>query len=119
MVRLGNLEFAHYGAVSYLKDLCPKFGVRLDERMFAKGVDIIPGILAGEVDLAASAVDASIAGRAGGAPIYVVAGFARGGARIVGRGGLKTVAELKGRRSAPRAAGRRRSCSTPSSPRRA
>ena len=97
VVRLGNLKFAHYGAVSSMKEVCPKYGVRLEERIFAKGVDIVPGILAGEVDLAASAVDASIAGRAGGAPIYVVAGFARGGARIVGRGGLKTVAELKGK----------------------
>jgi NitT/TauT family transport system substrate-binding protein len=97
VVRLGNLKFAHYGAVSYMKDVCPKYGVRLEERMFAKGVDIIPGILAGEVDLAASAVDASIAGRAAGAPIFVVAGFARGGARIVGRG-IASVAGLKGKK---------------------
>lgn len=97
VVRLGNLKFAHYGAVSHMKEVCPKYGVRLEERMFAKGVDIIPGILAGEIDLAASAVDASIAGRAGGAPIFVVAGFARGGARIVGRG-VTTVAGLKGKK---------------------
>lgn len=97
VVRLGNLKFAHYGAVSAMKEVCPKHGVRLEERMFAKGVDIIPGILAGEVDLAASAVDASIAGRAGGAPLYIVAGFAKGGARIVGRG-IKTIAELKGKK---------------------
>lgn len=97
VVRLGNLKFAHYGAVSYMREVCPKYGVRLEERMFAKGVDIIPGILAGEIDLAASAVDASIAGRAGGAPIFVVAGFARGGARIVGRG-VTTVAGLKGKK---------------------
>ena len=97
VVRLGNLKFAHYGAVSSMKEVCPKYGVRLEERMFAKGVDIVPGILAGEIDLAASAVDASIAGRAGGAPIEIVAGFARGGARIVGHG-VTTLAGLKGKK---------------------
>src|SRR5207237_7502105 len=83
VVRLGNLKFAHYGAVSHMKEVCPKHGIRLEERMFAKGLDIVPGILAGEIDLAASALDGAIAGRASGAPVFVVAGFAKGGARII------------------------------------
>ena len=41
VVRLGNLKFAHYGAVSHMKEVCPKYGVRLEERMFAKGIDIV------------------------------------------------------------------------------
>jgi NitT/TauT family transport system substrate-binding protein len=100
VVRLGNLKFAHYGAVSYMKEIAPKYNLRIEERVFAKGLDIIPGILAGEIDVAASALDAAVAGRAGGAPIFVVAGFAKGGARIVARpdAGIKTVADLKGRR---------------------
>jgi NitT/TauT family transport system substrate-binding protein len=100
VVRLGNLKFAHYGAVSYMKEIAPKYNLKLEERVFAKGLDIIPGILAGEIDVAASALDAAVAGRSGGAPILVVAGFARGGARIVARPDLaiKSVADLKGRR---------------------
>src|SRR5512135_2715782 len=100
LVRLGNLKFAHYGAVSYMKEIAPKYNLRIEERVFAKGLDIIPGILAGEIDVAASALDAAVAGRAGGAPIYVVAGFAKGGARIVARPDLniKSVKDLKGRR---------------------
>lgn len=100
VVRLGNLKFAHYGAVSHMKEVCPKFGIRLEERMFAKGLDIVPGILAGEIDLAASALDAAIAGRAAGAPVFVVAGFAKGGARIVVRkdAGISKVEDLKGRK---------------------
>jgi NitT/TauT family transport system substrate-binding protein len=100
VVRLGNLKFAHYGAVWYMKEIAPKYNLKIDERIFAKGLDIVPGILAGEVDIAASALDAAIAGRAAGAPVYVVAGFAKGGVRIVGRAdlGLKTVRELKGRK---------------------
>jgi NitT/TauT family transport system substrate-binding protein len=100
VVRLGNLKFAHYGAVSYMKEIAPKYNLRIEERVFAKGLDIIPGILAGEIDVAASALDAAVAGRAGGAPIFVVAGFAKGGARIVARpdAGIKTVADLKGKR---------------------
>jgi len=100
VVRLGNLKFAHYGAVSYMKEIGAKYNLKIEERMFAKGLYIIPGILAGEIDIAASALDAAIAGRSGGAPIYVVAGFAKGGARLVGRSdlNLKTVASLKGKR---------------------
>ena len=100
VVRLGNLKFAHYGAVSYMKEIAPKYNLKIEERMFAKGVDILPAIVAGEIDAAASSADAAIAGRASGVPIYVVAGFAKGGARIVARpdANIKTVADLKGKK---------------------
>ena len=100
VVRLGNLKFAHYGAVSHMKEVCPKYGLRLEERMFAKGLDIVPGILAGEIDLAASALDGAVAGRAASAPVYVVAGFAKGGARILAKkdGGITKIEQLKGRK---------------------
>lgn len=100
LVRLGNLKFAHYGAVSYMKEIAPKHGLKIEERTFPKGIDIIPAIIAGEIDIAASAVDGAIAGRASGVPIYVVAGFAKGGVRIVagGKSNIKAVADLKGRR---------------------
>jgi len=100
VVRLGNLKFAHYGAVSYMKEIAPKYGIKIEERMFAKGIDILPAIVAGEIDAAASALDAAIAGRTQGVPIYAVAGFAKGGARIVARSDLpiKTVADLKGKK---------------------
>jgi NitT/TauT family transport system substrate-binding protein len=100
VVRLGNLKFAHYGAVSYMQEIAAKYNLKIEERMFAKGVDILPAIVAGQVDAAASAADAAIAGRASGVPIYAVAGFARGGARVVARPDLniKRIADLKGRK---------------------
>jgi len=100
VVRLGNLKFAHYGAVSYMKQACGKFGLEVQEIVFPKGIDIFPAIVKGEVDLAASAADAAIANRAGGGQVYVVAGFAKGGARLVAATGsnIKTVAELKGKK---------------------
>ncbi|GGP26145.1 ABC transporter substrate-binding protein [Silvimonas amylolytica] len=100
VIRLGNLKFAHYGAISYMKELAPKCGIKIEERMFAKGLDIMPAIVAGDIDVAASAADAAIAGRAGGAPIYAVAGFAKGGARIVVAAGspIKKVADMKGKK---------------------
>ncbi|UGA37075.1 hypothetical protein JOS77_23475 [Chromobacterium haemolyticum] len=64
VVRLGNLKFAHYGAISYMKEIAPKYDLKIEERMFAKGIDIMPAIVAGEVDVAASAADAAVAGRA-------------------------------------------------------
>lgn len=99
-VRLGNLKFAHYGAVSYMKERCGKFGLKVEEIVFPKGIDIFPALVRGEVDLAASAADAAIANRAGGGRVYVVAGFARGGARLVGRSDLdlRSVADLRGRK---------------------
>jgi NitT/TauT family transport system substrate-binding protein len=100
VVRLGNLKFAHYGAVSYMKEIAGKYNLVIEERVFPKGLDILPATIAGEIDIAASALDAAVAGRASGVPIYVVAGFAKGGARIVGRSdlNLKTVADLKGKK---------------------
>lgn len=100
VVRLGNLKFAHYGAVSYMKEIASKYNLKIEERVFAKGLDILPATIAGEIDIAASALDAAVAGRASGVPIYVVAGFAKGGARIVARPDLniKSVADLKGKK---------------------
>jgi NitT/TauT family transport system substrate-binding protein len=99
-IRLANLKFAHYGAISYMKELAPKYDLEIEERFFAKGIDILPAIVAGEIDVAASAVDAAIAGRAKGVPIYVVAGFAKGGARIVAGQdtSIKAVADFKGKK---------------------
>ena len=100
VVRLGNLKFAHYGAVSYMKEVCPKYGIKVDERMFAKGPEIMPAIVAGEIDIAALASDGAISARANGVQIVTVAGFARGGARVVAGtdSGIKTLKDLKGKR---------------------
>lgn len=100
IVRLGNLKFAHYGAVSYMKEICPKYGIKIDERMFPKGPDIMPALVAEEVDIAALASDGAISGRASGVPIYTVAGFAKGGARLVAGidSGIRTIKDLKGKR---------------------
>lgn len=100
VVRLGNLKLAHYGAVSYMTQLGAKCGIKVEERFFAKGPDIMQAIIAGELDAGASAAEAAISARANGVPIYVVAGFAKGGARLLARpdAGVKTVADLKGKR---------------------
>jgi NitT/TauT family transport system substrate-binding protein len=100
VVRLGNLKFAHYGAVSYIKEIAPKCGIKVEERVFPKGLDVMQAILAGELDVGTTASEAAISGRAGGAPIYVVAGFAKGGARLVAAkdSGIKSVKDLKGKK---------------------
>lgn len=100
VVRVGNLKLAHFGAVAYIKEIAPSCGIRVEEHVFAKGLDVMQAIVAGELDVGATASEAAIAGRAGGAPIYVVAGFARGGARLVARpdARMRTVRDLKGKR---------------------
>jgi NitT/TauT family transport system substrate-binding protein len=82
-----------------MKEIAPKYGLKIEEKVFGKGLDIVPAIVAGDIDIAASALDAAIAGRAAGAPVYVVAGFAKGGIRIVRRNDLtniRRVRDLKG-----------------------
>jgi NitT/TauT family transport system substrate-binding protein len=100
LVRLGNLKFAHYGAVAYMKEIAPKYNLKIEERVFSKGLDIVPAIIAGEIDVSASALEAAISGRASSVPVYLVAGFAQGGVRIVGRPDLniKSIAALKGKK---------------------
>lgn len=100
VVRLGNLKFAHYGAVSYIKEIAPKCGIKVDEKVFAKGLDVMQAIIAGELDVGTTASEAAISGRASGAPILVVAGFAKGGARLVARpgAGIKALKDLKGKK---------------------
>lgn len=100
VVRLGNLKFAHYGAVSYIKEIAPKCGIKVEEKVFPKGLDVMSAIIAGELDVGATASEAAISGRATGAPIYVVAGFAKGGARLVAAkdSGIKSVKDLKGKK---------------------
>ncbi|GJE58530.1 ABC transporter substrate-binding protein [Methylobacterium trifolii] len=98
VVRLGNLKFAHYGAISYLKEIAPKFGLKIDERQFAKGADIYPAMAVDQIDIAASGGDGAVAARGNGVKLYVVAGFANGGVRILKRPDLAatSVAEIKG-----------------------
>ncbi len=100
VIRLGNLKLAHFGAISYIKEIGPKCGVTVTESTFAKGLDIMQAMIAGELDVGASASEAAISGRAKGIPIYVVAGFAQGGARLVARpdAGIKSVKDLKGKK---------------------
>ena len=100
VIRLGNLKLAHFGAVSYIKEIAPRCGIKVEERVFAKGLDVMQAIVAGELDVGATASEAAISGRAGGAPVFVVAGFARGGARLVARPGLNVrgVKDLKGKK---------------------
>jgi NitT/TauT family transport system substrate-binding protein len=100
VVRLGNLKLAHFGAVSYSAKLGDRCGVKVEERQFAKGTEIMQAIIAGEIDVGASGSEAAIAARSGGVPIYIVAGFATGGARLLRRPDLaiSSVADLKGKK---------------------
>jgi NitT/TauT family transport system substrate-binding protein len=100
VVRLGNLKSAHYGAVAYMKEVAPQCGIRVEERQFAREHDMMQAIIDGELDVGATASEAAIAGRADGAPILVVAGFAKAGVRLVARPelNLRAFSELKGRK---------------------
>ena len=100
VVRVGNLKLAHFGAISYMAEIAPSCGLKIEQRIFAKGLDIMQAIIAGEIDVGATASEAAISGRAAGTAIYIVAGFAKGGARLVASpdAGIKSAADLKGKK---------------------
>ena len=100
VIRVGNLKLAHFGAISYMAEIAPSCGLKIEHKIFAKGLDIMQAIIAGELDAGATASEAAISGRAAGTAIDIVAGFATGGARLVAspESGIKTVAELKGKK---------------------
>jgi NitT/TauT family transport system substrate-binding protein len=102
VIRVGNLKLAHFGAVSYASQISSsKCGIQVQERTFAKGLDVMQAIIAGEIDVGATASEAAISGRASGVPILIVAGFATGGARLLVRNdltGIQKLADLKGKK---------------------
>jgi NitT/TauT family transport system substrate-binding protein len=100
VVRLGNLRFVQYGAVSYMKELAPKYGFRVEETFFDKGIDVMAQIKAGKLDVGAGAADAAISAYANGTPLYIVAGIGRGGSMLLARKSLpiSRVEDLKGKR---------------------
>jgi NitT/TauT family transport system substrate-binding protein len=100
VVRIGNLKLAHFGAISYMNEIAASCGLKIEDKIFAKGLDIMQAIIAGELDAGATASEAAISGRAAGTAIVIVAGFAKGGARLVAGvdSGIKTVADLKGKK---------------------
>ncbi|OYU46803.1 MAG: myristoyl transferase [Burkholderiales bacterium PBB4] len=100
VIRLGNLKLAHFGAVSYIKEIAPKCGIKVEESTFAKGLDVMQAIIAGELDVGATASEAAVSGRAKGVPIYIVAGFAKGGARLVASpdSGIRSIKDLRGKK---------------------
>lgn len=99
-VRVDNLKLAHFAGVSYMKEIAPSCGITIDLKLFPKGPDVMQAILAGELDVGATASEAAISGRGNGAPIYIVGGFASGGARLLATpdSGIKAVPDMKGKR---------------------
>jgi len=97
---VGNLKLAHFAGVSYVKEIASSCGITVDLKIFAKGPDVMQAILAGELDVGASASEAAISGRGNGAQVYIVGGFARGGARLLAtpESGIKSAADLKGKK---------------------
>lgn len=102
VVRLGNLRFVQYGGASYMQQIAHKYGLVIEEKFFDKGIDAMEALKNGQVDLAACATDAAIAGYANGAPLYIVAGLGKGGATLIARkeSGITTTEGLKGKKVA-------------------
>lgn len=100
VVRLGSVKGSHFGAVSYVKVIAPHCGVTVEEKNYSQGAALMAAMVAGELDVGAAGSDTAIAGRAGGAPIFVVAGFAKGGLRLLARPGqnIRNLQGLKGKK---------------------
>ena len=99
-VHVGNLKLAHFGAISYIQEIAPQCGLKVDVRLFSKGPEIMQAMVSGDLDIGATASEAAISARGNGTPIFIVAGFAHGGARLVAApdSGIKSVADLNGKK---------------------
>ena len=100
VVRLGILKQSHFGAVAYIKEIAPGCGIRVEEKTYTRGPGLMDAIRAGELDVGAGASDTAVTGRAGGAPIFIVAGIAKGGLRLLARPGqsIRNLQGLKGKK---------------------
>ena len=101
VVRLGNLKFAHYGAVSYMKEIAEKYGLKSRSGSSPRAwTSCRPSSPARSTSarrgLGRPPSPAAPAARRS----IVVAGFAKGGARLVAGkdSGIKTLADLKGKK---------------------
>lgn len=41
VICLGNLKFVYYGVVFYIKEIVFKCGIKVDEKVFVKGLDVM------------------------------------------------------------------------------
>ncbi len=101
-VQLGTFKFVSAAPAFYMAEIAEKHGLEIKTQLFTKGADIIPAVVAGKIDVATTAGDAAVAARAGGVPITVVAGYAKGGVRLIVRSDLAVtdVMGLKGKKVA-------------------
>jgi NitT/TauT family transport system substrate-binding protein len=99
-LRVGHGPAAEAGAVPYLQTVAREYGLRLEERVLPSDATLLAALAAGEVDAAIASPETAIAARAGGAPVVLVAGFARTRGRILARKelGAVEVAGLAGHR---------------------
>ena len=94
-VQLGTFKFVSAAPAFYMVEIAEKHGLDIKPKIFVKGADIIPAVIAGQIDVATTASDAAVAARAQGAPVTVVGGYARGGVRLIVRSDLGII-DLKG-----------------------
>ena len=94
-VQLGTFKFVSAAPAFYMAEIAEKHGLEIKTQLFTKGADIIPAVVAGKIDVATTAGDAAVAARAGGVPITVVGGYAKGGVRLIVRSDL-AIADIKG-----------------------
>ena len=102
-VRLGNLTSVQSGALSYVKEIAARCDIQISETMFPDDGAVMRALAAGELDVGASAsATSAIAARAGGAPLFIVAAYARGGVRLFARRGqeIRNWQALKGKKVA-------------------
>jgi NitT/TauT family transport system substrate-binding protein len=102
IVRLGTMKFAHYGAIWYMPAIAEKYNLKIEFKELKTPPDVYEAMKAGQIDIGGSSSESAIQARAAGIPLYIVAGFDKGGSRIIGRTdeSLKSIADLKGKKVA-------------------
>ena len=101
-VRVANLDIGPFSPVAYTGKLAAKYGLTIQITGFRRGLESAQAVAAGAADVGVGGVEAAVAAIAAGSPSLIVAGCTTGGLGWAAKkgSGIKTVADLKGKRFA-------------------
>ncbi len=96
-VKVATLRQPHLFAPAFYKQFLPA-GSTVEVIELANSTDVKNAVISGSAAFGVVGITAALAGAAQGEPVRVIASAADGGSALVGRPGVSTVAELKGKK---------------------
>lgn len=96
-ITVATLRQPHLFAPAFYEQFLPA-GSSVEVIELANSTDVKNAVVSGSADFGVVGITASLAGAAQGEPVRVIASAADGGSAIIGRPGVSTIADLKGKK---------------------